>query len=48
MQKPIRSLRLSDLAGLYNLEIKGDGDTLLEGIGTLSDATAAQMTGAAT
>lgn len=43
MQKPIRSFRLSDLAGLHNLEYEGDGDTLIEGVGTLSDATATQI-----
>jgi len=43
MQKPIRSLRLSDLAELYNLEYEGDGDTLIEAVGTLSDATATQI-----
>jgi len=43
MQKPIRSLKLSDLAESYNLKLKGDGDTLIEGVGTLSDATATQI-----
>ena len=43
MQKPIPSLRLSDLAELYNLKLEGDGDTLIEGVGTLSDATATQI-----
>jgi len=43
MQKPISSIRLSDLAELFNLKIDGDGDTLIEGIGTLSDATANQI-----
>jgi len=43
MQKPIPSLRLSDLAELYNLKLEGDGDTLIEGVGTLSDATTTQI-----
>ena len=37
------SLRLSDLAEQYDLELKGDGDTLIEGVGTLSGATATQI-----
>ena len=41
MQK--RSFRLSDLAEKYDLELKGDGDALIEGVGTLSDATASQI-----
>ena len=43
MQKSIRSLKLSDLAEQLNLQIKGDGDTLIEGVGTLSDATTSQI-----
>lgn len=41
MQKP--SFRLSDLAEQHNLKLVGDGDALIEGIGTLSDATASQI-----
>jgi len=43
MQKSTGSLRLSELAELYNLRFEGDGDTLIEGVGTLSDATGSQL-----
>ena len=43
MQKPVRSLKLSDLAEQFNLQYKGDGNILIEGVGTLSDATATQI-----
>jgi UDP-3-O-[3-hydroxymyristoyl] glucosamine N-acyltransferase len=43
MQKSIRSLKLSELAEQFKLEYKGDGDTLINGIGTLSDATDSQI-----
>ncbi len=39
MQKPIGSLRLCELAEQFDLRLEGDGDTLIEGVGTLSDAT---------
>ena len=37
MQNPVRSLKLSELAEQYELRFKGDGDTLIDGIGTLSE-----------
>lgn len=43
MQKSTGSLRLCELAEQYGLRFEGDGDTLIEGIGTLSDATGAQL-----
>jgi len=43
MQKPISSLRLCELAEQFDLRFEGDGDTLIEGVGTLSDATGTQI-----
>ena len=43
MQKSIRSFRLSELAEQFDLQYQGDGDTLIEGVGSLSDATHAQI-----
>ena len=43
MQKSIRSLKLSELAEQYKLKYKGNGDTLIDGVGTLSDATGTQI-----
>ena len=43
MQKPICSIKLSELAEQFNLQIEGDGDTLIEGVGTLSDASGTQI-----
>ena len=43
MQNPVRSLKLSELAEQYELRFKGDGDTLIDGIGTLSEATGTQI-----
>lgn len=43
MQKPICSIRLSELAEQFKLQLNGDGDTLIQGIGTLSDATDTQI-----
>jgi len=43
MQKSTGSLRLSELAEQYDLRFEGDGDTLIEGIGTLSGATGSQL-----
>ena len=43
MQKPISSLRLCELAERFNLRLEGDGDTLIDGVGTLSDATGSQL-----
>ena len=43
MQKPIGSHRLSELAEQFNLRFEGDGNTLIEGIGTLSDASNTQL-----
>jgi len=43
MQKPICSIKLSELAEQFNLQIEGDGDTLIEGVGTLADASGTQI-----
>jgi len=43
MQKTISSLRLCELAEQFALRFEGDGDILIEGIGTLSDATGTQL-----
>ena len=43
MQKPISSLRLSELAERFNLKFEGDGNTLITGVGTLSDASETQL-----
>ncbi len=39
-----RRLKLSELAEQYNLQYRGDGDTQIDGIGTLSGATGSQLT----
>jgi len=43
MDAPSRRLKLSELAEQFNLQYHGDGDTLIEGVGTLSDATGSQL-----
>jgi len=43
MQESTASLRLSELAEHYGLHFEGDGETLIEGVGTLSDATDTQL-----
>ena len=43
MQNSTSSLRLRELAEQFNLKLKGDGDTLIDGIGTLTDATGTQL-----
>jgi len=43
MQKPICNIKLSELAEQFNLKLEGDGDTLIDGVGTLSDATGTQI-----
>ena len=43
MQNSIRSLTLSRLAEQFDLQYSGDGDTLIDGVGTLSDATETQI-----
>ncbi len=43
MQNHNRSLKLSDLAEQFKLDYEGDGDTLIEGVGTLSNATSTQI-----
>jgi len=43
MQNSIRSLRLRELAEQFNLKLKGAGNTLIDGIGTLTDATGTQL-----
>jgi len=43
MQKPIFSIRLSELAEQFNLQIEGDGNTLINGVGTLSEASGTQI-----
>ena len=43
MQSPKRSLKLSELARRFGLTHRGDGDTLITGVGTLPDAEAGQI-----
>ncbi len=43
MVDPSRRLKLSELAEQFNLQYQGDGDTLIEGIGTLSAASGSQL-----
>jgi len=43
MQKPNSSLRLSELAERFGLQFEGDGNTLINGVGTLSDASETQL-----
>ncbi len=43
MQKPICNIKLSELSEQFNLKLEGDGDTLIDGVGTLSDATGTQI-----
>ena len=43
MQKSICSFKLSELAEQFDLQYQGDGDTSIDGIGTLSDATQTQI-----
>jgi len=43
MQKSTCSIKLSKLAEQFNLPFEGDGDTLIEGVGTLSEATGTQI-----
>lgn len=37
------SIKLSDLAEEFGLQYRGDGDTLIDGVGTLTDATSSQI-----
>ena len=43
MQKSVRSLKLSELAEQSGLKYHGDGDTVIDGVGTLSTAGATQI-----
>ena len=43
MDDPSRRLKLSELAEQFDLQIHGDGNTLIDGVGTLSDATGSQL-----
>jgi UDP-3-O-[3-hydroxymyristoyl] glucosamine N-acyltransferase len=43
MQNSIRGLTLADLANKFSLQYNGDGDTVIDGIGTLADATRTQL-----
>jgi len=43
MQKSIRSFKLSELAEQSRLKYHGDGDTRIDGVGTLSGASATQV-----
>jgi UDP-3-O-[3-hydroxymyristoyl] glucosamine N-acyltransferase len=38
-----RSIKLSELAEQYGLSYHGDGDTVIDGVGTLSEATGSQL-----
>jgi len=43
MQRSIRRLKLSALAKQFDLQYTGDGDILIDGVGTLADATGTQI-----
>lgn len=43
MDDPSRKLKLSELAEQFNLQYRGNGDALIDGVGTLSDATGSQL-----
>ncbi|MCW8925652.1 MAG: UDP-3-O-(3-hydroxymyristoyl)glucosamine N-acyltransferase [Xanthomonadales bacterium] len=43
MQKSVRSIKLSELAKQFGLSYHGDGDTLIEGVATLSGAGPAHI-----
>ncbi len=43
MDDPSRRLRLSELAERFNLQYHGDGDVVIDGVGTLSDASGSQL-----
>ena len=43
MDAPSRRLTLFELAEQFDLQFRGDGDTLIDGVGTLSGATASQL-----
>lgn len=43
MQKTISSISLSDLADQFKLRFEGNGDTLIDGVGTLSEASGTQI-----
>ena len=43
MRKSISSLKLCELAEQFNLRLQGDGDTLIDSVGTLSEATGTQL-----
>lgn len=44
MQKSVRSLKLSELAEQFGCKYHGDGNAMIDGVGTLSDATITQIT----
>ena len=43
MQKPICNIKLSELAEQFNLKLEGDGQTRIDGVGTLAGATGTQI-----
>lgn len=43
MQKPLCNIKLSELAERFNLKLEGDGDTVIDGVGTLAGATGTQI-----
>lgn len=43
MDASSRRLKLSELAAQFDLQFRGNGDTLIDGVGTLSDATGSQL-----
>ncbi|GMR14523.1 MAG: UDP-3-O-(3-hydroxymyristoyl)glucosamine N-acyltransferase [Gammaproteobacteria bacterium] len=43
MDDPSRRLKLSELAEQFNLQYHGNGETMIEGVGTLSEATGSQL-----
>ncbi len=43
MQTPIRHVPLCELAEQHGLDYRGDGNTLIDGVGTLADASSTQI-----
>jgi UDP-3-O-[3-hydroxymyristoyl] glucosamine N-acyltransferase len=43
MDDPSRRLKLSELAEQFNLHYNGDGNVMIDGVGTLSDASGSQL-----
>jgi UDP-3-O-[3-hydroxymyristoyl] glucosamine N-acyltransferase len=43
MQQPISNIKLSELAEQFNLKLEGDGQIMIDGVGTLAGATGTQI-----